>query len=238
MGIKNLTVLDPYSTPVANSEYFFPLELKIDPVERDAFWNYFENTILDKVGDNPLYSPMPDARAYFPCTLIQTNEFLKPLNLQVRNFTVFVSAANAVGKNVHVDGTQLADDATDVVLEARLSYYEMACAPGIIRWFPKTEEYVKQIINLVKPGIYARNWILPWITDLKQGRVDWDGIPDYVFATSTNTPSALIRTNLPHHVIQGPGVRLTISGQLVFADTQSPVGVWDHIEKNFNLLGV
>jgi hypothetical protein len=235
MGIKNLTVLDPYSTPVANSEYFFPLELKMDPVERDAFWNYFENTMLANVGSNALYSPMRDAKTHLPRTLIQTNEFLKPLNLQVRNFTVFVSAADAVGKNIHVDGTQQADG-TDVVLEARLSYYEMACAPGIIRWFPKTEEYIKEIIN--KPGMYALHWLLPWITDLKQGRVNWDGVPDYAFATSTNTPSALLRTNLPHHVIQGPGVRLTISGQLVFADTLSPVGVWDHIEKNFNLLGV
>lgn len=235
MGIKNLTVLDPYSNPVANPEYFFPLELKMDPVERDAFWNYFENTMLANVGSNALYSPMRDAKTHLPRTLIQTNEFLKPLNLQVRNFTVFVSGADAVGKNIHVDGTQQVDG-TDVILEARLSYYEMACAPGIIRWFPKTEEYIKEIIN--KPGMYALHWLLPWITDLKQGRVGWEGVPDYAFATSTNTPSALLRTNLPHHVMQGPGVRLTISGQLVFADTKSPVGVWDHIEKNFNLLGV
>lgn len=236
MGIKNLTVLDPYSTPVKNPEYFFPLELRIDPYERDKFWNYFQNNLLSTIGTRALYSPMPDARTYFPRTLHNTNEFLRPLNLTVRALTVFVGGENTVGKNVHVDGTKLVDKTTDVVLEARLSYYEMAEAPGIIRWFPKTEEYIKQVEE--KPGLYALHWLLPWITDLKEGRIDWDGVPDYEFATSSNAPSAILRTNLPHHVIQGPGARLTISGQLVFADTRSPVGVWEHIANNFNLLAV
>jgi hypothetical protein len=129
----------------------------------------------------------------------------------------------------------LADGETDVVLEARLSYYEMAEAPGIIRWFPKTDEYIKFTKNV--PGkMIATHWLLPWISDLQNGKLTWETCPDYEFATSSNTPSAILRTNLPHHVIQGPGVRLTVSAQLIWADTKSPVGVWEHVEKNFHLL--
>ena len=84
----------------------------------------------------------------------------------------------------------------------------------------------------------AVHWLLPWIKDLNPGKLTSQTCPDYDFATTSNAPSAILRTNLPHHVIQGPGVRLTVSAQLIWSDTKSPVGVWEHIEKNFHLLGV
>lgn len=237
MGVKNLTRIDPYSTPVANPSYFYPLSLKLDETERNMFFGYFNARFKDDVGNQSLYSPMGDAKYFFPRTIERTNEFLKPLGIEVRNFTVFTGGAGTEGKNIHVDGTKLADGETDVVLEARLSYYEMAEAPGIIRWFPKTDEYTKFTRNI--PGkIFATHWLLPWIKDLNAGTLSWEDCPDYEFATSSNAPSAILRTNLPHHVIQGPGVRLTVSAQLVWSSTRSPVGVWDHIEKNFHLLGV
>lgn len=40
---------------------------------------------------------------------------------------------------------------------------------------------------------------------------------------------------LPHHVIQGNGLRVTISCQLIFEDG-NPVGVWEHIQKNIHLV--
>lgn len=60
-------------------------------------------------------------------------------------------------------------------------------------------------------------------------------LPD--FSTVSSAPSAILRTNRFHHVIQGPGLRVTVSAQLVFPDG-NPVGVWEHIEKNIHLLGV
>lgn len=234
MGIKNLIVLDPYSAPVSNPEYFYPLSLKLNPYERDNFKRFFDTYFKDQVGKQTLYSPMGDAKRFFAKTVMQTNKFLEPLNLVVRNLTVFTGGANTNGKNIHVDGTKLADKTTDVILEARLSYYEMAETPGIIRWFPKTEEYIKFVST--DPKKVGVHWLLPWISDLQDDKITWETCPDYIFATSSNTPSGILRTNRPHHVIQGPGTRLTISAQLVFKDTQSPVGVWEHIEKNFNQL--
>jgi hypothetical protein len=234
MGVKNLTTIDPFSAPVKHPEYFYPLTLQLDAGERESFNKYFEEKFKDSIGNEALYSPLSDAKQFFPQTVAQTNEFLKPLGLKVRNLTVFVSAGDVYPKNIHVDGTKMPDGQTDVILEARLSYYEMAVAPGIIRWFPKNEDYIKQVIDTGKA--YGLHWQLPWIVDLKHNRITWEEAPDYVFATSSNAPSAILRTNLPHHVIQGPGIRLTISAQLVFADTSSPVGVWDHIEKNIHLV--
>lgn len=236
MGQRNLTRIDPYGSPTPNSSYFYPLALTLDPDEKTAFLKFFENNYKQDVGQQALYSPIGNAIGFFPKTAEQTNEFLKPLGLAVRNLTVFTGAGNSEGRNIHVDGCKLADGETDVVLEARLSYYEMAEAPGVIRWFPKTDEYIKFTRNV--PGkMMATHWLLPWISDLISGKISWETCPDYEFATSSNSPSAILRTNLPHHVIQGPGVRLTISAQLIWADTRSPVGVWEHIEKNFHLLG-
>lgn len=235
MGIKNLTRIDPYGPPIPNTSYFYPLSLTLDPEEKARFITFFEKTYKQDVGDQPLYSPLANAVGHFPKTVERTDKFLKPLGLIVRNFTLFTGAGNSEGKNIHVDGCKLEDGKTDVVLEARLSYYEMAEAPGVIRWFPKTEEYTKFTRN--SPGkMMATHWLLPWIEDLKSGKLTWETCPDYEFATPSTVPSAILRTNVPHHVMQGPGVRLTVSAQLIWADTKSPVGVWEHIVKNFHLL--
>lgn len=235
MGQRNQTYIDPYGEPTPNPKYFYPLQLKLDLEEKAKFLKYFEDNFKKDVGAQALYSPMGDAKQFFPNTVRDTNQFLEPLGIMVRNLTVFTGAADSEGKNIHVDGTKLADGVTDVILEARLSYYEMAEAPGVIRWFPKTDEYTKFTRNI--PGkMLATHWLLPWINDLLSGKLTWETCPDYEFATSSNSPSAILRTNLPHHVIQGPGVRLTVSAQLIWAETKSPIGVWDHIEKNFHLL--
>jgi hypothetical protein len=237
MGAKNLIKINPYNQPTPNPAYFYPLTMKLDPEEKNNFLAHFNEKYRQDVGDQALYSPMGDAKKFFPKTLAATNTFLRPLNIKVRNFTVFTGAADSEGRNIHVDGCRLADGETDVILEARLSYYEMSEAPGVIRWFPKTEEYTK-FVKLEPGKIMAIHWMLPWIQDLKLGNLTWGTCPNYEFATTSNAPSAILRTNLPHHVIQGPGVRLTISAQLVWADSNSPIGVWDHIQQNFHLLGI
>lgn len=236
MGALNLIVHDPFSKAVSNPEFFYPLTLKLDPAERANFQRYFDEHFAKDVGGEALYSPMPDAKSMFPKTAEATNKFLEPLGIMIRSMTVFTSGANSVGRNIHVDGTKLADNKTEVVLEARLSYYEMATTPGVIRWFPKTQDYIKEVIDNGKK--YGVHWVLPWIKDLQSDKLSWETCPDYEFATSSNAPSAILRTNRPHHVTQGPGTRLTISAQLVFIKDRNPVGVWDHIEKNFHLLGI
>jgi len=318
MGVRNLIVHDPYDVPTAHPEFFYPLTLKLDPVERVNFQTYFDETFKEDVKGESLYSPIPNARDWFPESVKQTDQLLSKIGLQVRSVTIFASDSGSFSPNIHVDGTKLKNDVTDVVLEARLSYYEMAEAPGIIRWFPKTSEYIKQevggnpdrtlllesLINrhleiqkimtgewgdpiigpitipsgpatgeyvdgnaalvqllslsdvtadsvrsVIRDGgkffnptsggkKYGVHWLLPWIQDLHDKKITWEDCPDYVHATSSNVNSGILRTNFPHHVIQGPGARLTVSCQIVFIKDRNPVGVWDHIEKNFHLLGV
>lgn len=235
MGIKNLTELNPSDAPSPHPEFFYPLSLKLDPEERAKFQTYFDLTFKEDVKGESLYSPIPNARDWFPKTVKQTDQLLAPIGLQVRSVTIFASDGNSTSPNIHVDGTRLKDDVTNVILEARLSYYEMAEAPGIIRWFAKTGDYVKKEASGKK---YGQHWQLPWIQDLLDKKITWVDCPDYVHATSSNVPSGILRTNIPHHVIQGSGTRLTVSCQLVFIKDRNPVGVWEHIEKNIHLLGV
>lgn len=319
MGVRNLVVHDPYDGPNAHPAYFYPLTLTVDPDEQLAFQTYFEEKFKESVKGESLYIPIPSANDWFPNTIKQTDHFLSKIGLKVRNVTIFASDSNFNSINVHVDGTKLKDDVTDVVLEARLSYYmAWQYAPGIIRWFPKTSEYIKQEIGdnpnrklllqalidrhneiqrimdgawgdpIIGPvtipngpargeyvdgnaaieqllplanetaGIvrsviadggkffnptaggkkYGVHWLLPWIQDLNAKKITWEDCPNYIHATSTNVPSAILRTNIPHHVIQGPGPRLTISCQLVFIENQNPVGVWSHISKEYKKLGI
>ncbi len=240
MGAKNLTYPEPTSCAERHDDYFIPLELKLDPEERKQFFEFFKTELLPTINLNKaLYSPMGNAARYFPKTVKQTKHFLSAIGLTMRNFTVFVSPPTSDindARNIHVDGVKL-PDGTDVILEARLSYYEMADMPGVVRWFPKEENYINWQEHV--PGkLEANIWTLPWIQDLKQKKINWEDAPDWNFATSTNVPSGIIRTNIPHHVIQGGGNRLTISAQIVWPETGSPVGVWAHIYNNRHLLGV
>jgi hypothetical protein len=79
MGQKNLTYIDPYSPSTPNTSYFYPLTLRLDPEEKAKFLKFFEETYKQDVGKQALYSPMANAVGYFPNTVEQTNEFLKPL---------------------------------------------------------------------------------------------------------------------------------------------------------------
>ena len=235
MGLKNLGRINYFDQPTANPNFFFPLELRLDAIERTKFLFYFNKELKKDINGRPLYSPLSNVREHFPVSVRRINDFVRPIGLKMRHLTVFVGGASTTGKNIHVDGIE-GSNGDDQVLEARLSFYELAEAPGIIRWFPKTEEYTK--FTSTEPGVYATHWLLPWIQDLKSGKLTWETCPDFEFETTSNLRSAILRTNLPHCVLQGPGIRLTISAQLVWAETGSPVGVWDHIQQNFHLLGI
>lgn len=239
MGAKNLTYPDLTSQALRHDDYFIPLDLKLDAEERDRFFEYYKTEFLPTIDfKKALYSPMGNAAGHFPKTVAQTREFLGRIGLTVRNITVFVAPPTYDindARNIHVDSVK--DPAgNDIILEARLSYYEMADTPGVVRWFPKDTDYMFYQENI--PGkMESSIWTLPWIQDLKANKVNWEDVPDWEFATVTNAPSGIIRTNIPHHVIQGGGNRLTISAQIVWP-SGSPVGVWAHIHNNKHLLGV
>lgn len=235
MGQRNLTRLDPYSAAVANPEYFYPLGLHIEAGEKQKFIQYVDQTFQQQTArGQELVSPAADVKRFFPLTHRNTNEFLRPLGIECRNFTLFVSGANGENLNPHVDGTRL-PSGESAMLEARLSYYELASSPGIIRWWNVPIDDLVAYTQ-ERQGVYHNHWNVPWYQDLIEGRKTWAECPDFDFETASSVPSAILRTNRPHLVLQGPGRRITVSAQLVWSDTKSPEGVWQHIVDNFSLL--
>jgi hypothetical protein len=231
---------DPELPALCNPDYFIPLPLTLVPHERDAFLkNAYpelkENIVKRKVG----LSNLGTANNWFIETTKQTNEFLAPLGVKSTIITVFGSVENDTSWNIHVDGTTW--NGQVAASEARLSYYELTEAPGQIRWWDHLEtevdygenkSFADKVKQLHKFSIRAKV-ALP----LRNKTMSWDQIPAPAFTSTTSSPSALLRTNIPHHVIQGPGIRLTIGCQLTFNDF-NPCGVWQHIRNNIHKLNL
>jgi hypothetical protein len=222
--------------PVRNPEYFFPLSLKLDPEEKANFIATGLVPHRNKItGTQHGLSNVGNADQYFPRTIAQTNEFVKPLGLEVRRVTLFLSDKSQTSWVVHSDGVWY--NKKPAILEARLSYYEIADAPGAIRWWDDNLKSTLQVIPATDRTQERVSSIADCAEDLRTDRITWADIPQPAFSAVTSSPSALLRTNRLHHVIQGPGLRVTVACQLVFPDG-NPVGVWEHIEKNIHLLGI
>ena len=183
-------------------------------------------------------SNVGNADKSFPKTIVNTNLFLKPLGLLTRRLTLFLSDQSQTSWVIHCDGVRGPNGPT--ILEARLSYYELAEEPGAIRWWkhlPNTG--IKVYPPDVTLGTQERiSCFADCAEPLRDNQLTWNDIPPPDFSTVSSTPSAILRTNRFHHVIQGPGLRVTVSAQLVWENTGSPEGVWEHIENNIHLLGV
>jgi hypothetical protein len=221
--------------PVRNPEYFFPLDLKLDPEEKSNFINNGlipHRTKIEGTGHG--LSNVTNADEWFPKTIANTNEFLKPLKLKVRRVTLFLSDKSQTSWVVHCDGVWYQGKPS--ILEARLSYYEIAEEPGAIRWWNN----LNTTIQVHPANEYTQervNCMADCAEDLRTDKITWADIPQPTFSVVSSAPSAILRTNHPHHVIQGPGLRVTISCQLVFADNERPFGVWNHIKNNIHLIG-
>lgn len=223
-----------FSTPpVCNPDFFFPLDLKLDPEEKENFIKVGLPPYRKKVIGHAL-SNVGNADEYFAKTKKNANEYVKPLGLEVRKMTLFLSDENQTSHVVHCDGVR-GPDGIPTMLEARLSYYEIAEAPGAIRWW----DGLKPELTIHGANEYTQeriSCIVDWADDIRKNKLKWSDVPQPVFDVVTSVPSALLRTNQAHHVIQGPGLRVTVSCQLVFAGTRRPEGVWKHIQQNIHLL--
>lgn len=240
MGKKNL-IWNLQEEINYNQDFFIPLDLKLDPEEKNNFAMHFAKEYLPGMSKMTNLSVADgNVKEFFPNSYKQANDLLRPLGLCARAMTLFVSPPTPdieQCRNVHIDSTKTREG--DVFpLEARLSYYEMAEVPGIIRWYPSNKdevEYVKlpQTDSAIFEGKNSRIYATEWITALRQGRLSWEDAPDYIHSTTTSVPSALLRTNLPHNVIQGPGIRITVSCQIQWIHSKSPVGTWQHIRDKY-----
>jgi hypothetical protein len=227
------------AAPECNPSYFFPLQLKLDPQEKQ---NFIESTLvplrLKFEGSSYGLSNVGNADASFPVTIANTNAFIKPLGLKTRRMTLFLSAKNQTSWVIHCDGVKGPNGPT--VLEARLSYYEIADSPGAIRWW---DHLPNTGINVMPPdqqkGTQERiSCFADCAAQLRDNQIAWSDIPPPDFSVVSSVPSAILRTNRFHHVIQGSGFRVTVSCQLVWEHDGSPEGVWQHIQNNMHLLEI
>jgi hypothetical protein len=222
--------------PERNPDYFFPLTLKLDPAEKAIFIATGLVPHADKItGTHHGLSNVGNADEYFPKTIAQTNEFVQPLGLEVRRVTLFLSNKGQTSWVIHSDGVWY--NKKPAILEARLSYYEIAEAPGAIRWW---DNNLPSTLKVMPANEYTQervSSIADCAEDLRDDRICWSDILQPKFSVVTNSPSALLRTNRLHHVIQGPGLRVTVACQLVFPNG-NPIGVWQHIQDNIYKLGI
>jgi len=222
--------------PLRNPDYFYPLSLTLDPKEKDNFVHTGLVQHQSKfVNSGISLSNVGNADQYFKNTMKLTNEFLAPLGVKTRRMTLFLGDSGTTSWAIHCDGVRDVNNAP-ARLEARLSYYEIADAPGAIRWWDNLQNQL-----IVMPGNeYSQERITcmaDCAEDIRENKLTWADIPAPAFSTVTSAPSAILRTDRPHHVIQGPGHRVTVSYQLVFPDG-NPTGVWEHIQNNIHKLGV
>lgn len=228
-----------FSQPAAeHPEFFYPLNLRLDPEEKEHFMRTALVPYRNKIeGSNYGLLNVGNADRSFPKTIAATNLFLEPLGLITRRLTLFLSDQSQTSWVIHCDGVMAPTG--PAMLEARLSYYEIAEEPGAIRWWNDLPTVGIQIDPANKDlGTQERiSCFAKCAEELRDDKITWDDIPQPDFSTVSSTPSAILRTNRFHHVIQGPGLRVTVSAQLVFPNG-SPEGVWEHIQNNIHLLGV
>ena len=149
------------------------------------------------------------------------NEFLSQYNLEADTMGIFVVNANTYDWNIHCDSARL---------QTRLNFYELTTAPGVVRWFPDTNDGYEEIHKNIEGNEFV-DYVWPWVIEFKQQHRDWSKVPPAVWSTYTSCTSALVRTNLPHHVVQGNETRITITCKVVDKDTKSTVNTWSRLQK-------
>jgi hypothetical protein len=224
--------------PTRNLDYFIPLQFQIDVEERNLAIQTTVAQLEKQYGHRPVgHLVLPTDPTQWTKTLAICNKFLNPIGLVCRNLTSFVSNKNQTGWTVHKDGYFTEQDRlnnTVSTLEARMSFYELCKGPGAIRWW--NEDDIKITLAL-RPGPIRVRGIADFVEDLQQGKISWNEIPAPAFSSVTTCPSALVRTELAHHVVQGDGFRYVVGTTITFEDG-TPTGVWDHIRKNIDRLEV
>jgi len=222
-------MMDSLDQPVrGNPDFFVPLSWRLPTEDKTAL----ESGLISALAKRHQHS----TRLWFnsaaalghplTATKTQANELLNPMGLAADVMGVFIVNANIYDRNIHSDSARL---------ETRLNFYELTLAPGVIRWFSDTGDgYDSYNKNL--DGIEFLDYTWPWVDAFKRGQLDWKDIPDPVWSTATTCPSALVRTDLPHHVIQGPGLKVTVTCRVVDLATGSTRNTWHKIQENFAIL--
>jgi hypothetical protein len=215
-------MLDNLDQPVnPHPDFFIPLDLRIPQVDLDTLNNgIISNLAQQHKGSNRLwFNSAITSGDPLLATQKVANDFLNPIGLRAGVMGIFIVNPNTYDKNIHCDAGKM---------ETRLNFYELTISEGIVRWFPDTNDgfndYTKNL-----DGVEIIDYTWPWVLDLKKGKIGWKDVPNPIWSSSTNCPSALVRTNLPHHVIQGNGLRVTVTCQVVDIETELVTDTWKKI---------
>jgi len=156
------------------------------------------------------------------------DEFLQPIGLKSGAFGAFALNKSTKDNNIHVDAMRL---------NTRLSFYELAEAPGQINWYADDGTGYEDWRPSYLGGAPILDYRYPWVDELQSGKRTWAQCPKPVYSVTTSVPSALIMTALPHHVVQGAGFRVTVSCQVVDIDTGDVTTTWQKVKSYFNSTG-
>ena len=216
-------MMDNLDQPVnPNLNFFIPLDLKLPREDVDACYGHVIPLLkeLHKDSTRLWFNSSSAAKHPFTATQKLANEFLNPLGLKADVMGVFIVRPNTYDRNIHADSGRM---------ETRLNFYELAEASGVIRWFPDTGDGY-ETVNKNLDGIEFVDYTWPWVVDFKAKKLDWDNIPAPIHSTATTCSSALVRTDYPHHVIQGNGFRVTVTCRVADIKTGALVGTWSKLK--------
>jgi len=208
-------------------EFFIPLNLKLPDEDKTALQEHVINRLREqhKNSTRLWFNSALASGHKFTATQDIANAFLDSYGLRADIMGVFIVNPNLYDRNIHSDSGRL---------ETRLNFYEMTEAPGVVRWFEDTgdgyDDYRKNL-----DGIEFLDYTWPWVDKFKRQQLDWKDLPPVVHSTSTACDSALVRTNYPHHVIQGNGLRITVTCRVVDKETGSTTGTWSRLKNSLLL---
>jgi len=217
-------ISDDVNQPVqAHPEYFIPLKLTLPQVDLEALKGGIiaDLSVKHKGSDRLWFNTAIASGNPLEETQRVANDYLEQYKLEASTMGIFVVNANTYDWNIHCDSQRL---------ETRLNFYELTTAPGLVRWFPDTNDGYEEIHKNIEGNEFV-DYVWPWVIQFKQQHRDWSKVPPAIWSTSTGCSSALVRTNLPHHVVQGDGIRITVTCKVVDKETKSTVDTWSRLQQ-------
>ncbi|CAB4241570.1 hypothetical protein UFOVP71_108 [uncultured Caudovirales phage] len=206
-----------------NNDFFVPLSLKLPNETKELLREFFLSELHTKQSSRKQLGLYPTPRSIELETLV--DDFLGPIGLKAGAYGTFALQGSTRDKNIHVDAMKL---------NTRLSFYELAETPGEIHWYSDEHEGYEAWKPSYLGGEPILDYRYRWVDELQRGKRTWEDCPAPIHTESTNVPSALVMTALPHNVVQGPGFRITVSCQVLDRNTGAVENTWQRVKDYFN----
>lgn len=207
--------------------FFFPLDLRLPEETKVLLREYFISELHTKQSTRNQLGLYPTPQSLELEDMV--DDFLSPMGLKAGAFGTFALMPNSRDKNIHVDAMKL---------NTRLSFYELADAPGEIHWYSDKEDGYEAWKPSYLGGKPILDYRYKWVDELQAGKRTWEECPEPIYKVTTNVPSALVMTSLPHNVVQGNGFRITVSCQVIDRDTLSVENTWVKVKEYFNSIAL